>query len=145
MPYARELSVSWGDSDPFGLAYFPCMLAWFNDMEHQLFHDLGYPIEDMIAADRTTFVMGELGFRFTGPAGYGDRVTMWIHIAQMREKTLHWECYARRSDTDVPVMHGTATRVYAHIAQDGSLLSAVIPKAMRDRLLSSSAGTSAPQ
>lgn len=68
---------------------------------------------------------------------------MWIHIAQMREKTLHWECYARRSDSDAPVMQGTATRVYAHIAQDGSLLSAVIPQAMRERLLSSSARTPA--
>lgn len=58
-----------GDSEPFGLAYLPCMFAWFNDTEHQLFLDLGHPIEDMIAVDHTTFVMGELGFRFTGQPG----------------------------------------------------------------------------
>jgi 4-hydroxybenzoyl-CoA thioesterase len=139
MPYARELSVSWGDSDPFGLAYFPCMLAWFNDTEHELFRELGYPIDQMIASDRTTFVMGELGFRFTGPAAYGDRVTMWIEIEALRERTLLWNCYARRSDNDAPVMQGTATRVYAHIGAQGALSSAVIPAQMRAALLRSSA------
>lgn len=65
--YWRERVVTWGECDPFGLVYYPHMLAWFNDCEHALWRALGHPIEDMIARDRTTFVMGEVAFRFTGP------------------------------------------------------------------------------
>ena len=68
MMYWREISVNWGESDPFGLVYYPRMLAWFNDTEHELFRTLGYPIDKMIQNDRTTFVMGEIHFRFIGPA-----------------------------------------------------------------------------
>ena len=66
--------MPWGESDPFGLVYYPRMVAWFNDTEHELFRHIGYPIEKMIEKDKTTFVMGEIQFRFIGPAAYGDRV-----------------------------------------------------------------------
>ena len=71
--YWREITVNWGESDPFGLVYYPRIVAWFNDTEHELFRIIGYPIEQMIKNDRTTFVMGEIHFRFIGPAAYGDR------------------------------------------------------------------------
>ena len=44
----REINVPWGESDPFGLVYYPRMVAWFNDTEHELFRHIGYPIEKMI-------------------------------------------------------------------------------------------------
>ena len=66
--YWREISVPWGESDPFGLVYYPRIVAWFNDTEHELFRTIGYPIDRMIRKDRTTFVMGEIHFRFVGPA-----------------------------------------------------------------------------
>ena len=58
--------MPWGESDPFGLVYYPRMVAWFNDTEHELFRHIGYPIEKMIEKDKTTFVMGEIQFRFIG-------------------------------------------------------------------------------
>ena len=67
----REINVPWGESDPFGLVYYPRMVAWLNDTEHELFRHIGYPIEKMIEKDKTTFVMGEIQFRFIGPAAYG--------------------------------------------------------------------------
>jgi hypothetical protein len=33
----KEITVNWGESDPFGLVYCPRILAWFNDTEHELF------------------------------------------------------------------------------------------------------------
>ena len=57
MMYWREITVAGGESDPFGLVYFPRMLAWFNDTEHELFRTLGHPIDKMIKEDRTTFVI----------------------------------------------------------------------------------------
>ena len=70
----REIIVPWGESDPFGLVYYPRIVAWFNDTEHELFRNIGYPIEQMIEKNKTTFVMGEINFRFIGPAAYGDRI-----------------------------------------------------------------------
>src|SRR5205807_51849 len=80
------------DLDPFGLVYYPRIVAWFNDTEHELFRIIGYPIEQMIKNDRTTFVMGEIHFRFIGPAAYGDRIVTTITLADIGDHTLHWNC-----------------------------------------------------
>ena len=133
--YWRELSVAWGESDPFGLVYYPRMLAWVNDTEHELFRALGYPINEMIARDRTTFVMGEVHFRFIGPAAYGDRIRCIMTLAKVGEKTLHWDCKALNITTGIAVNEGRATRVYARINEDGTLGSATIPDEMRSALL----------
>lgn len=132
--YWREITVAWGESDPFGLVYYPRMLAWVNDTEHDLFRALGYPIDEMIRKDRTTFVMGEVHFKFIGPAAYGDRVRCIMTLTKVGEKTLHWDCKAHNETTDRPINEGRATRVYARINDDGTLASAVIPDEMRNAL-----------
>ncbi len=132
--YSQEITVNWGESDPFGLVYYPRMLAWFNDVEHQLFRQVGHPIDSMIRQDRTTFVMGEVHFRFIGPAAYGDRVTCTISLQEMRDRTLHWNCKAVNTETGAQVTEGRAVRVYARINEDGTLSSAVIPPEIRDAL-----------
>jgi acyl-CoA thioesterase FadM len=132
--YWKEISVNWGESDPFGLVYYPRIVAWFNDTEHELFRIIGYPIEQMIKNDRTTFVMGEIHFRFIGPAAYGDRIVTTITLAEVGEKTLHWNCKAKNAVTGADVSEGKATRVYARINEDGTLSSHPIPKHMLDAL-----------
>jgi len=135
--YWKEITVQWGESDPFGLVYYPRIVAWFNDTEHEFFRTIGYPIDQMIRRDRTTFVMGEIHFRFIGPAAYGDRIATTISLAKMGDRTLHWTCKARNAVTSAPITEGKATRVYARINEDGTLNSAVIPQAMRNAMLQS--------
>jgi YbgC/YbaW family acyl-CoA thioester hydrolase len=135
--YWKEITVHWGESDPFGLVYYPRIVAWFNETEHEFFRTIGFPIDQMIREDRTTFVMGEIHFRFIGPAAYGDRVATTITLAKISERTLHWTCKARNAMTGAPVTEGRATRVYARINEDGTLNSAVIPARMRKALLQS--------
>jgi len=132
--YWKEITVNWGESDPFGLVYYPRIVAWFNDTEHELFRTIGYPIDQMIKQDRTTFVMGEIHFRFIGPAAYGDRIMTTIKLTGIGERTLHWNCKAKIAATGAAVTEGTATRVYARIEEDGNLSSAVIPEDMRRAL-----------
>jgi len=132
--YWKEITVNWGESDPFGLVYYPRIVAWFNDTEHELFRIIGYPIEQMIKNDRTTFVMGEIHFRFIGPAAYGDRILTTITLAEIGVHTLHWNCVAKNAVTGAPVSEGRATRVYARINEDGTLSSESIPAAMKDAL-----------
>jgi 4-hydroxybenzoyl-CoA thioesterase len=132
--YWREISVPWGESDPFGLVYYPRIVAWFNDTEHDLFRTIGYPIDVMIRDNRTTFVMGEIHFRFIGPAAYGDRVTTTIMLTELGERTLKWNCRATNATTGELVAEGRATRVYARINEDGTLTSARIPDEMRRAL-----------
>jgi acyl-CoA thioesterase FadM len=135
--YWKEITVQWGESDPFGLVYYPRIVAWFNDTEHEFFRTIGYPIDQMIRRDRTTFVMGEIHFRFIGPAAYGDRVATSVTLTKIGERTLHWACKARNAVTGAPVTEGKATRVYARINEDGTLNSAVIPDAMRKAMVQS--------
>ena len=92
--YTQELTVNWGESDPFGLVYYAREVAWFNEIEHELFRQIGHPINKMITEDRSAFVMGEIQFRFVGPAAYGDRVRCTLTLLEIREKTVHWHCDA---------------------------------------------------
>ncbi|MCC6209872.1 MAG: acyl-CoA thioesterase, partial [Burkholderiales bacterium] len=135
--YWKEITVQWGESDPFGLVYYPRIVAWFNDTEHEFFRTIGYPIDQMIRRDRTTFVMGEIHFRFIGPAAYGDRIATSVTLSKIGARTLHWTCKASNAATGAPVTEGKATRVYARINEDGTLNSVVIPKAMRKTILQS--------
>jgi len=82
-------------------------------------------------------VMGEIHFRFIGPAAYGDRIATSISLAKIGERTLHWACKARNAATGAPVTEGRATRIYARINEDGTLNSAPIPGRMRKALLQS--------
>ncbi len=132
--YQREITVEWGESDPFGLVYFPRMLAWFNDAEHEFFAESGYPVKQMVEQDRTAFVMGRISFEFVGPAAYGDRVITILELQEITNSTLVWRCDARRKEDGEPVTSGTATRVYAQIAEDGTLRAIRIPDDIR-RLL----------
>ena len=132
--YWKEITVHWGESDPFGLVYYPRIVAWFNETEHEFFRTIGFPIDQMIREDRTTFVMGEIHFRFIGPAAYGDRIATSVALTSMGERTLHWACKARNAVTGAPVTEGRATRVYARINEDGTLNSEKIPERMRKAL-----------
>src|SRR5947207_2120171 len=132
--YWREIAVNSGESYAFGLVYYPRIVVWFNDPEHELFRIIGYPIEQMIKNDRTTFVMGEIHFRFIGPAAYGDRILTTITLAELGEHTLHWNCKAKNALTGTPVSEGKATRVYARINEDGTLKASPIPDSMKNAL-----------
>ena len=128
--YYRELTVAWGESDPFGLVYFPRMLAWFNDAEHEFFAQAGYPVTRMVAKDRTAFVMGRVNFEFVGPAGYGEKIVTRLAVKEITNSTVTWDCSARRADKAL-VTRGTATRVYARIQENGELQAKPIPDSIR--------------
>jgi acyl-CoA thioesterase FadM len=70
--------------------------------EHELFRIIGYPIEQMIRNDRTTFVKGEIHFRFIGPVAYGDRIVTSINLAEIGEHRLHWNCRAKNAPPGPP-------------------------------------------
>jgi len=130
--YWRLHTLTWGECDLFGLVYYPHILAWFNDTEHALFRALGHPIDEMVARDRTTFVMGEVQFRFTGPARYGQEILSLIKLDRIGTSTLHWRTRCVLAATGAPVCDGSATRVYARINADDSLSAVPIPAYYRE-------------
>jgi YbgC/YbaW family acyl-CoA thioester hydrolase len=132
--YTQELTVNWGESDPFGLVYYAREVAWFNEIEHELFRRIGYPINRMINEDRSAFVMGEIQFRFVGPAAYGDKVECTLTLLEVRDKTVLWHCNAINLENGQQITEGKATRVYAQIMGDGNLRSQRIPDDIREAL-----------
>ncbi len=132
--YSRELTVKWGESDPFGLVYFPLMLAWFNDTEHELLNVVGYPTNKMIADNRCAFVMGDVHFKFIGPAAYGDNVRTIIQLVKLTKSTVHWDCKALIVATGAIVCEGRAIRIHAQIQDDGNITSLPIPDDIRRAL-----------
>ena len=132
--YSREITVEWGESDPFGLVYFPRMLAWFNDAEHEFFAQAGYPVKQMVEQDRTAFVMGRVNFEFVGPAAYGERIITRLELSDISNSTLTWDCTAKRRSDEILVTKGSATRVYAEIQEDATLKAIRIPDTIRSLL-----------
>lgn len=132
--YSRELTVNWGESDPFGLVYFPLMLSWFNDTEHELLSALGFPMRTLINEKRSAFVMGDVHFRFVGPAAYGDRVRTMIQLSKMTNSTLHWDCKAVHRSSGETITEGRAIRIYAKIQDDGNIKAIPIPADIREAL-----------
>jgi 4-hydroxybenzoyl-CoA thioesterase len=132
--YSRELTVAWGESDPFGLVYYPMMFTWFNETEHELLRALGFGTNHLIKKNRTAFVMGDVHFRFIGPAAYGDKVRTTIQLAKIGGSTLHWDCKAVQVADGAPVTEGRAIRIYAQIQEDGSLKALEIPEEIRAAL-----------
>jgi len=132
--FTQDLTVKWGESDPFGLVFYAREVAWFNEVEHELFRRIGYPVNRMVGEDRSGFVMGEIQFRFVGPAAYGDRVQCGLTLLEIRDRTVRWKCVASNLDTGQPVCEGWATRVFAGIGEDGTLRSRQIPDELRELL-----------
>ncbi len=132
--YSRELTVSWGESDPFGLVYYPMMFTWFNETEHELLRALGFPTNKLIKETRTAFVMGDVHFRFVGPAAYGDKVRTTIQMNKMGESTIHWDCKAVQASSGEVITEGRAIRIYAKILDDGNLKACPIPDNIRESL-----------
>lgn len=129
--YSRELTVAWGESDPFGLVYFPMMFTWFNETEHELLRALGYPTNKLIQESRTAFVMGDVHFRFIGPAAYGDRVRTTIQLSKIGTSSLHWDCKAVQASSGEAITEGRAIRIHAQIQDDGNLKAMPIPDHIR--------------
>ncbi|WP_282607020.1 thioesterase family protein [Pelagibius sp. Alg239-R121] len=132
--YSRELTVAWGESDPFGLVYYPMMFTWFNETEHELLRALGFPTNKLIKEDRTAFVMGDVHFRFVGPAAYGDKVRTMIRLAKMGTSSLHWDCKAVQASDGAVITEGRAVRIHARIEEDGNLKAIPIPDYIRNAL-----------
>ena len=133
--YHQELTVTWGESDPSGLVYYPREVAWFNEVEHELFRSMGFPIDKMILNDHRSFVMGEIKIRFVGPAAYGDRVRCEIALNDIRDRTVHWDYKASNLESGVAICKGNATRVYVELLEDGKLRSQQIPDDIREALM----------
>ena len=136
--YSRELTVAWGESDPFGLVYYPMMFTWFNETEHELLRALGFPTNKLIKESRTAFVMGDVHFRFIGPAAYGEKVRTTIQLHKMTESTVHWDCKAVQTSDGGVICEGRAVRIHARIKEDGNLEAHPIPDYIRVALTQSS-------
>ncbi len=132
--YSRELTVAWGESDPFGLVYYPMMFTWFNETEHELLRGLGFGTNELIKTRRTAFVMGDVHFRFIGPAAYGDKVRTTMKLVKIGGSTLHWDCKAVQARDGAVITEGRAIRIYAQIQEDGNLKAIPIPDEIQKAL-----------
>lgn len=132
--YTRELTVAWGESDPFGLVYYPMMFTWFNEAEHDLLRELGFSTNRLIKENRTAFVMGDIHFRFLGPASFGDRVLTTIHLAKLGASSLHWDCTAVHARSGASITEGRAIRIHSQFQADGTLKAIPVPDDIRAAL-----------
>ena len=95
---------------------------------------LGFGTKELIETNRTAFVMGDVHFRFIGPAAYGDRVRTTMKLVKLGGSTVHWDCKAVHSGDGAVITEGRAIRIYAQIQEDGNLKAIEIPDNIREAL-----------
>lgn len=132
--FTQDITVAWGDCDPFGQVYYPRMFEWLNETEHELLRQIGYSTNDLITADRSAFVMVDVHFQFVGPARFGDRVRTKVALEKIGTSSLHWRCTADLLDTGAGVTTGLAVRVHAQVQEGGGLTPTPIPDGLRAAL-----------
>lgn len=132
--FTQDLTVAWGDCDPFGQVYYPKMFEWLNETEHELLRQIGFSTNALIEKNRSAFVMVDINFQFVGPARFGDRVHTKVALEKIGSSSLHWRCTADQLETGAGVTKGMAVRVHAQVQPDGGLKPTPIPDDLRAAL-----------
>ena len=132
--FTQDITVAWGDCDPFGQVYYPKMFEWLNETEHELLRQIGYSTNEFIATDRSAFVMVDINFQFIGPALFGDRVRTKVALEKIGTSSLHWRCRADLLETGAGVTTGLAVRVHAQVQEGGGLKPKPLPDDLRAAL-----------
>jgi YbgC/YbaW family acyl-CoA thioester hydrolase len=127
-----ELRVRWGETDAFGIVFYPNYYAWFDVAALELFRASGR-LTIPHAKDAFGFPLIESGARFHAPLFPDDLMSIETVVAEVRSKALRLEHTVRRGDT--LIANGFEVRVFAGSDGNGGLVTAPIPDDLRDWLL----------
>ncbi|MDH3499662.1 MAG: acyl-CoA thioesterase [Acidimicrobiia bacterium] len=83
----HEFRVRWGETDAFGIVFYPTFYAWMDQATHEFFRTEKGAFMSMLADDGYGFPIIEAGCKFSAPARYDDLLMVASVVTDVRSRT----------------------------------------------------------
>lgn len=126
-----RIRVRWGETDPFGIVFYPNFYTWMDQATHEFFRTPTSRFADLFAEAGYALPIVEAACRFTAPAYYDDELVVTSSVVEIRGRSFRIaHVFARGSDD---LASGHEIRVFArpHGDDPSRLATAPIPDPLR--------------
>ena len=126
-----RLRVRWGETDPFGIVFYPSFYTWMDQATHELFRSPSGTFADLFETRGYGFPIAEATCRFLLPARYDDELVVVSTVARIGGRSFTIEHRFSRDDDEIAV--GSEVRVFARPDPDdpGRLRTEALPDDLR--------------
>ena len=132
MPAASENLIAWGDCDSAGIVYYPKYFFFIDVAFQSLLRNASLNHHILFERYSARVPIIEARAKFISPATFDDRLLVTPQIAHWGTKSFRVNYHGARNGA--PIFEGTEVRVWAMIAQDGTIKTAAIPPEFRAAL-----------
>ena len=113
LSHKTEVRVRFGDTDPYGVAYFVSYFRYFHKGIEEFLRHIDIPPETFFRNQQEKFGMPKVAAdcRFLAPARYGDLLEMHTSVQDIKEKSIVFQFkFYRPSETQL-LAEGSVTFV----------------------------------
>lgn len=127
--------VRWGETDPFGIVFYPTFYAWMDQATHEFFRTPTTSFADLFEQAGYALPIVEASCRFRVPARYDDELTVTSSVTAIRGRSFRIDHVFTRDGTVLAA--GFEARAFAQAdPTDATRLStAPLPEVLRAYLL----------
>lgn len=127
-----DITVRFGDTDPYGVVYFAAYLRWAHAGVEELLRNSGLAPEETFRSAEPRFGLPvvEVTGRFLAPARYGEALRVTVGLDSMEEKAVTFRCLFDRPSDGTAIAEATISCV----AISADWKSIRIPDRVRERL-----------
>jgi YbgC/YbaW family acyl-CoA thioester hydrolase len=129
-----DLRVRFGETDAFGIVFYPNFFQYFDLGTEELWRQSPYDFSTGVKDGGIGFPIMETGAKFFAPLHPGDEFTVVTRVAEVRTRALRVEHEVRRGETLI----ATGFEVRAHARKlpgEEKLVMEAIPDELRAWLL----------
>ena len=113
LTHKTQVRVRFGDTDPYGVAYFVCFFRYFHIGIEEFLRHLGIPPETFFRNPQENFGMPKVAAdcRFLAPARYGDLLDMHTSVKEIKTKSIVFQFHFYRPPETRLMAEGSVTFV----------------------------------
>lgn len=130
----HDFRVRWGETDAFGIVFYPTFYAWMDQATHEFFRTPARAFRDLIEEDGFAFPIVEARCRFRRPARYDDVLAVRSSVTDLRSRSFRIEhTFEREGEL---LASGHEVRAFARVDPDDPtrLLTEPMPDDLRSFL-----------
>lgn len=84
--HSIHYKVTWGDTDPAGIVFYPRFLQWMDRAAHEWFEAVGLPASETFRNKGIGFPVLEVRCEFRSPVPYGSVLEIETRVEEVRNK-----------------------------------------------------------
>ncbi len=130
----HRLRVRWGETDPFGIVFYPTFYAWMDQATHEFFRTSVTSFADLFEQAGYALPIVEASCRFRAPARYDDELIVVSRVTSIRGRSFRIDHTFTRGGTELAV--GFEARAFARLDPDDAtrLTTGPLPDSLRGYL-----------